>query len=244
MDALVFEATPQNIAAYLLQNRNDPQVLICTLDYRMFLTTRKGLVDVCPDQQYLREQILPILVPMKMGKMKPAELVTLPREKVDDYKCPMPDWNYLRWEGYSDKRYEAIRRGDILLNFTKDGENHRLELRVSVYLAGGNLGIRLVCWDDGKPVPWDDLTVNMTGKREKNTAFVDTHTYGHEIIPWLLENELMVRTGNFVCIDEDVYPECLFQARQLKRLDAEGYRIYEDARKPRHSERPETGPCR
>ena len=35
--AVVFEAKASNVAAFICQNRAAPELLICTLDYKMFL---------------------------------------------------------------------------------------------------------------------------------------------------------------------------------------------------------------
>ena len=42
--AVVFEAKASNVAAFICQNRAAPELLICTLDYKMFLTARTGCV--------------------------------------------------------------------------------------------------------------------------------------------------------------------------------------------------------
>ena len=50
--AVVFEAKASNVAAFISQNRMAPELLICTLDYKMFLTARRGMIDMCPDRKF------------------------------------------------------------------------------------------------------------------------------------------------------------------------------------------------
>ena len=98
--AVVFEAKASNVAAFICQNRAAPELLICTLDYKMFLTARTGMVDVCPERKFLVQELLPALVLMQTGQVQDMPLAIVPRESVQDEECPQPDWNYLRWDGY------------------------------------------------------------------------------------------------------------------------------------------------
>jgi len=61
-----------------------PELLICTLDYKMFLTARRGMIDMCPDRKFLVQELLPVLVPMQTGQVQDMPLVLVPRESV----CP------------------------------------------------------------------------------------------------------------------------------------------------------------
>lgn len=105
---VVFEATAPNIAAFICQNRTAPELTVCTLDYKMFLTARMGMVDICPDRKFLVQELLPELVPMQMGQVQDAPLTVVPRESVQDEKCPQPDWNYLQWGGYRNEKYQKL----------------------------------------------------------------------------------------------------------------------------------------
>lgn len=91
--AVVFEAKASNVAAFISQNRMAPELLICTLDYKMFLTARRGMIDMCPDRKFLVQELLPVLVPMQTGQVQDMPLVLVPRESVQDEECPQPDWN-------------------------------------------------------------------------------------------------------------------------------------------------------
>ncbi|EKC76631.1 hypothetical protein OBE_00746, partial [human gut metagenome] len=51
-------------------------------------------------------------------------LKTVSKEIALAEECPKPDWNYLRWEGYSDKKYQDILSGKALLEMSWMGEKH------------------------------------------------------------------------------------------------------------------------
>ena len=47
-EAVFFEATPQNITAFLMQHRWAQSSAVLTVDDRPFLTARMGIIDICP----------------------------------------------------------------------------------------------------------------------------------------------------------------------------------------------------
>lgn len=99
--AVFFEATPENIAAFLMQHQAADLSAIRTTDGRTFLTARLGFIDVCPDQEYLIQKLLPIYSKVQMGIAPVPPLKTVPKSVAASEECPRPDWNYLRWEGCS-----------------------------------------------------------------------------------------------------------------------------------------------
>ena len=112
---MCFEATAENIAAFLLQHQYAQMSAIGTMDDKSFLTAQMGFIDICPDQQYLAEKLLPIYSKAQMEIIPPPQLEIVSREQALAEACPAPDWNYLRWDGYSDRKYQAIRSGEGLL---------------------------------------------------------------------------------------------------------------------------------
>ena len=146
--AVVFEAKASNVAAFISQNRMAPELLICTLDYKMFLTARRGMIDMCPDRKFLVQELLPVLVPMQTGQVQDMPLVLVPRESVQDEECPQPDWNYLRWDGYDNEKFEKIMDGSVLLNYEFLGETIPMELRIGQYEDGGGLALEQVSWEE------------------------------------------------------------------------------------------------
>lgn len=235
-DAVFFEATPENIAAFLMQHRSAQLAVIGTTDERTFLTTANGFIDICPDQEYLAQKILPILAPVQMGDIPVPPLNTVSREVAFAEKSPRPDWNYLRWEGYSDKKYQGICNGEALMELPWYGETVSLELQVRSYYNASKLALKLVDWSSGEPEPWGDLTVNFGASTEKDCAFVDVNNLGENILPWIEKNGLGKPTGRSQRSGFVVYPEYRFDPKRLLELDDFGYqehsRRYDIANRP------------
>ena len=225
-DAVCFEATAENIAAFLLQHQYAQMSAIGTMDDKSFLTTRMGFIDICPDQQYLAEKLLPIYSKAQMGIIPPPQLEIVSREQALAEACPTPDWNYLRWDGYSDRKYQAICSGEGLLELEWEGKKVPLELQVRAYYCGGALALMLADWTSGEPEPWADLTVNLGEPDKKDCAFVDVNKLGQDILPWIEQNGLGRPTGRSQRSGFVVYPEYRFDSERLKELDDEGYRVY------------------
>lgn len=224
---VVFEATAPNIAAFICQNRTAPELTVCTLDYKMFLTARMGMVDICPDRKFLVQELLPELVPMQMGQVQDAPLTVVPRESVQDEKCPQPDWNYLQWGGYRNEKYQKLMDGSVLLDYESDGQKIPMELRIGQYQEGGSLALDLVSWAEKKPEDWDTITVNLSVPCGKDHAFVDINNSGMpEICEWIEKNGLGKATGRQQKSSFCVYPEYHFDAKRLKELDRDGYEEY------------------
>ena len=160
------------------------------------------------------------------GDHPSAQLKTVPREQALAEACPAPDWNYLRWEGYSDRKYQAIGSGEGLLELEWDGKKVPLELQVRAYYCGGALALMLADWTSGEPEPWADLTVNLGGPDKKDCAFVDVNKLGQDILPWIEQNGLGQPTGRSQRSGFVVYPEYRFDSERLKELDDEGYKVY------------------
>lgn len=241
-DAVFFEATPENIAAFLAQHPWAERAAIVTADEKCtLLTARMGFIDVCPDQTFLTEQLLPIYAGIQMGKIPAPPLKTVTREIALAEKRPLPDWNYLRWEGYSDKKYQDIRSGKALLELPWQGETLSLELQVRSYYNASKLALMLVDWSGGEPEPWGDLTVNLGIPTEKDCAFVDVNDLEEGILPWIEKNGLGKPTGRSQRSGFVAYPEYRFDPKRLLELDDHGYqehsRRYDIANRPRRQQK-------
>ena len=199
---------------------------IGTVDNRSFLTARMGFIDICPDQKYLYEKLLPIYSMIQMGDLPVPELKSIPKELVQVEECPRPDWNYLRWDGCSDKKYQAILSGEALLELTWEEEKLSLELQVRSYYNAGKLALLLVDWTSGEPEHWDDLTVNFGASVGKDCAFVDVNNLGENILSWIEKNGLGKPTGRKERSGFVEYPEYRFDAKRLQQLDDRGYQEY------------------
>ena len=223
-EAVFFEATPQNITAFLMQHRWAQSSAVLTVDDRPFLTARMGIIDICPDQSYLSQKLLPVYAEAQMGGIVPP-FHTVPKETAIAESCPMPDWNYLRWDGYSNRKYQDLCSGKALLDLSWIGEKVSLELQVRSYYDG-NPAVLLSDWNNGEPEPWGDLTVNLGMTMEKNCAFLDINQLGEEIQTWVEKNRLGSPTGRMERSGFVVYPEYRFNPERLKELDDKGYAEY------------------
>lgn len=225
-DAVFFEATPENISAFLMLHQSAEKSAIGTVDDISFLTARMGLIDVCPDQEYLCRKLLPIYSKVQMGELPVPELKAVPRELALSGKCPRPDWNYFRWDGYSNEKYQSILSGKAILKLSWYGEQVSLELQVRSYYDSGKLALLLVDWTSGEPEPWSDLTVNLGVPVGRDCAFVDVNGLGESILAWIEKNGLGTPTGRKIRSGFVEYPEYHFDARRLQELDDQGYQEY------------------
>lgn len=107
----------------------------------------------------------------------------------------------------------------------KHGKKNIITLRVGSYLEG-NLAIMMDVWKDEAPEPWNTLTVNLMGTRDKDCAFIDVNNNGKDIIIWMIRNGLAVPTGKRASSGYCVYPEYRFRAAVLRECDPHGYEEY------------------
>lgn len=220
-----FEATPENISAFLMEHRSADTSMVGTADGKPFLTALTGFIDVCPDQAYLCEKLLPVYARVQMGEVPVPELKTVPKEAALAEECPMPDWNYMRWGGCSDEKYQTILHG-ALLRMSSCGCDYDLEVQVGSYCDNGNLAIQLADWTDGEPEPLGVLTVNLGMQMRKDCAFVDVNNLGDGVLAWIEESGLGKFTGRWERSGYVEYPEVCFDAQKLQELDGEGYQKY------------------
>ncbi len=245
-EAVFFEATPENIAAFLLQHQTAQMAAVGTVDDRTFLTASMGVITICPDEDYLYEQLLPVYSKAQTCAIPAPPLHTVPETLARAGQCPVPDWNYLRWEGCSDEKYWGILSGEALLKVPVQGKTMAFELQVRAYYNGGGLCLSLADWSGGKPQVWGALTTHTLYSTEKDCAFVNVRDLGQDILPWIEAAGLGRPTGRS-CVYNDVeYPEYHFDGAKLRELDGRGYRSYSQvfnmanhARNPRKKSSPE-----
>lgn len=226
-ESVFFEATPENITAFLYEHRTAEEALITNADgSKAFLSAQMGQIDICPDETFLTEKLNPIYIPVKAGKIPPPKLKTVPRKLAEAENGPMPDWNYLYWDGYSNEEFEGIISGKSLFDWRQDEDVYKIALKVASYEHGGNLAIEMIDWTDGEPELWDVLTVNLPEKIEQDCAFIDVNNLGDEILPWLEKNDLAKPTGRMMKSGYVEYPEYRFNAQKLQELSPQGYADY------------------
>lgn len=227
---IIFEACPENIAAYLIETKRDAFSGIYTLDGKCFLTARYGFVDVCPDQDYLREKLLPVLAPIQMGRMPVPRLSQVSPTQTDQYECPIPDWNYLRWQGYSDEQYNEMqkeRSPDRFVNYSTPSGIRKIQFRAAVYQEGHNLVIDLFELQKESVVFIQTLSANVQGRRDKNCTYIGVHRSDAALRMFMEEQGIAQKTGNMIPdTAEPLLIEYRFNAEVLTKMDPEGYQQY------------------
>ena len=104
-----------------MQHRWAQSSAVLTVDDRPFLMARTGIIDICPAQSYLSQKLLPVYVEAQMGDIV-TPFRAVPKETAIAESYPMPDWNYLRWGRYSDRKYQDLCSGKALLELSWIGE--------------------------------------------------------------------------------------------------------------------------
>lgn len=77
---------PTNIASFIVKNAtlDDDNVVQITTPLDMpFLSTCGSFIDYSADQEFLRNELLPVLIPMQLGDRKPLEVVLIPESEFD-----------------------------------------------------------------------------------------------------------------------------------------------------------------
>ena len=69
-----FDNTPKNIANFITQNNLNACTITNMADNLILKSTVGGFVDVCPNQEYLRHILLPVLIPLQLGDSEPVEV--------------------------------------------------------------------------------------------------------------------------------------------------------------------------
>lgn len=95
------------------------------------------------------------------------------------------------------------------------GKEHDVAFATNEYAENRNLYVGLVCFDDGYPEPWSNLTVNLSVDCESNCAFIDTNNNGVNIIGWLKDNGIAEPTGRMKASGYCIYPEVRFNSEKL-----------------------------
>lgn len=99
-EAIIFQATENNIISFLKNSLFAERSEIRTLDGKRFLTTIKGKwIDICPDRIYLEEKLKPLILAVKEGRKMLLPLKQIKVEQLEGYRPPIPDWNYFFWLG-------------------------------------------------------------------------------------------------------------------------------------------------
>lgn len=229
-DAVIFQATENNIISFLKNSLSAERSEIRTLDGKRFLTTIKGKwIDICPDRIYLEEKLKPLIQAVKEGRKRLLPLQKIRVEQLEGYCPPLPDWNYFFWLGCSNEEYEKYRnqKEPKTVPYKVFGEEFPIQLKVDEYIGTGNLSIEMINWKYKYPSPWAVLTVDLDEVCEKDCSYVDTNHHGRKILSWIIENGLGEVTGESKRIGYCTYEKVHFTPEKLKDYDSEGYQKYE-----------------
>ena len=75
---IAISVDPEQVASFLVMTRNASKVVITDVYDGMELCTLPGgYIDRCSDRDFLSKKLLPILIPMQQGKVKPKLLEVL-----------------------------------------------------------------------------------------------------------------------------------------------------------------------
>lgn len=87
------KATPKNIASFIVKNSQLDMIKITTPLDKPFISTCAGFIDYCADQEFLRNELLPVLIPMQLGNTEPSEVELVPENEMnsmgeEEWDCP------------------------------------------------------------------------------------------------------------------------------------------------------------
>lgn len=88
-----FEATAENLAAFLCQYAEYSHVSVSALDGTPFLSASYGAVEDCLDPGFLAEELFPVLLRMQLDETSSPEICEVPKEILESYAAPAPDWS-------------------------------------------------------------------------------------------------------------------------------------------------------
>lgn len=92
---IYLERATQNIARFIARAENIPKVIITDMADIKILDTIGNYVDTCTDQEFLADELLPVLVPMQQRKIDPYEGDIVFDYNEDDYplsKSELKEW--------------------------------------------------------------------------------------------------------------------------------------------------------
>ena len=92
---------------------------------------------------------------------------------------------------------------------------HEISFHLAKYADNGNFYVGMICYDEGFPEPWSDLTVNLEEILDDNCAYIDVNNNGNEIIQWLIANNLGHLNGGLGFSGFCMYPEFEFNMHEL-----------------------------
>lgn len=142
-----------------------------------------------------------------------------PEEQLAELKCA--EESRQAWKQYIASLKEMV---GSMTGKTNDHTASK-NVAISTY-PNGNLAIKLYEKDHGILIFWETLTTNLTGIRPDYCAFINIKAADGLFPVWLSDNHLAEPTGQILESDGCLYPEYLFNGKELDALDHEGHTLY------------------
>lgn len=101
-ESVQIENTLEQICAFIMKHKMDSVVITTVLD-GLVLETSMGFIMTCPNQEFLRIQLIPALAPMQMGDAEIPEFVPFVSEDGEEV-------NYDEFDDYMETRDEFLER--------------------------------------------------------------------------------------------------------------------------------------
>ncbi len=79
----ILKSTPKNIASFIVKNSPLNIIQITTPLDVAFISTRAGFIEYCSDQEFLKNELLPVLIPMQLGDTEPSEVELVAENNID-----------------------------------------------------------------------------------------------------------------------------------------------------------------
>lgn len=104
------------------------------------------------------------------------------------------------------------------INYFAYGHDHSIQFVFDNYMENDNLYIGMVWWSEDGPVPYTDVTKNLSIPCKANCSFVDTNN-NYRLTNWLEKNGFAKETGNFEVSGYCMYPEYEFDLEKMKEYE-------------------------
>jgi hypothetical protein len=78
-ERVVLRNTVKQIAAFIVKHQYNETIITTLQDQFILNTVIGGFIMNCPDQQFLREKLLPVLAPVQMGIRNAPKFIPIPK---------------------------------------------------------------------------------------------------------------------------------------------------------------------
>ena len=107
-------------------------------------------------------------------------------------------------------------------NYDAFGDKHQIILARTSYKSNNSIAVLMIeKMPDGSEEDWATLTVNLVDAivpADSETAYIDTNNLGEDIIRWLSNNRIAVKTAFFGRSGYCTYPLVMFTKGALNSM--------------------------